>query len=68
MIFKLLNKQKKIKFEKKRNAELMVTQRVEAAYIRRKEEHVNLFLKKYFEFFCNLGQKRFVTQTKKRLE
>ena len=32
----------KAAFEKKRNAELMVTQRVEAAYVRRKEERVTL--------------------------
>lgn len=30
----------KAAFEKKRNAELMVTQRMEAAYVRRKEERV----------------------------
>ena len=33
-------KQHKARFEKKRNAELMTTQRMEAAYIRRKDERV----------------------------
>lgn len=33
-------RQQKAAFEKRRNAELMVTQRMEAAYMRRKEERV----------------------------
>ena len=47
----------KAAFEKKRNAELMVTQRMEAAYVRRKEERVynynHYFLRKEESFNTN---------------
>ncbi|CAD8193463.1 unnamed protein product [Paramecium pentaurelia] len=54
----------KAAFEKKRNAELMVTQRMEAAYVRRKEERERRVLQhKLYQDQMKLSQQKFIART-----
>ncbi|CAK94198.1 unnamed protein product (macronuclear) [Paramecium tetraurelia] len=53
----------KAAFEKKRNAELMVTQRMEAAYVRRKEERERRLLQhKLYQDQMKLSQQKFIAR------
>ncbi|CAD8098498.1 unnamed protein product [Paramecium primaurelia] len=58
----------KAAFEKKRNAELMVTQRMEAAYVRRREERERRLLQhKLYQDQMKLSQQKYIARVLSKL-